>query len=329
MDRLVVIGASLSGVTALTDIVAALPGDFAVPILVVLHVGERPSVLPQVLANRSELRASHARHGELLRNGHIHVAPPDHHMLVVDGHIVLSRGPKEHRTRPAIDPLFRSAALSRGADVIGVVLTGLLDNGTAGLQAIKAAGGTAVVQDPEEALAPSMPASALRYVDVDHCVTLPLVPVLLTSLVAEPGRGSVATALRRCFAHEEEVALQEEDPMEHLEAIGSPSTFTCPECHGTLWRILDSRPRRYRCHTGHGFTERTLRDAMAGASDEAMESARRSLQERELLLRDMAEESRATGSVAEATRLDAAAKQLNRQGELLVELLEQGPEPFE
>jgi two-component system chemotaxis response regulator CheB len=327
--RLVVIGASLGGVSALMQIASALPKDFAAPILVVLHVGEQPSVLPRLLGSGPALSAAHGIDGEALRAGHIHIAPPDHHMVVVDDRIALSRGPKEHHTRPAIDPLFRSAAIAHGADVIGVVLTGRLDDGTAGLQAIKAAGGIAVVQDPADAFAASMPASALRYADVDHCVTLPLIPVLLASLVAETvGRTTVADGQQR-IGHEHWLTLQDGNAMEHLEAIARPSTFACPDCHGTLWAILDVRPQRYRCHTGHGFTARTLQEALAGASDDALASARRALQERELLLRDMAERSRARGPVDEAERLDAAAKRLDRQGELLDDLIRQTPEPIE
>ena len=148
MAGLVVIGASLGGVSALKQIAAALPPDFGAPVLMVLHVGQYPSSLPTLFARGAALAVAHATDGEPLRGGRIVIAPPDHHMLVIDDRIVLTRGPKEHHTRPAIDPLFRSAALAYGPDVIGVVLTGLLDDGTAGLQAIKRAGGTAVVQDP-------------------------------------------------------------------------------------------------------------------------------------------------------------------------------------
>jgi two-component system chemotaxis response regulator CheB len=329
MARLVVIGASLGGVGALMQIASALPEDFAAPVLVVLHVGEQPSVLPRLLAQISQLPAAHAVDGQPLRAGQIVVAPPDLHMLVVDDRIALARGPKEHHTRPAIDPLFRSAALAHRSDVIGVVLTGRLDDGTAGLQAIKDAGGIAVVQDPDDAIASSMPASALKYVDVDHCVTLPLIPVLLTSLVAKASPRPIVAAPPERLVHEHQAALQQGDPVAHLDAIGKPSSLACPECHGTLWEILDSRPQRYRCHTGHGFTARTLHEAMTGASDDAMASARRALQERELLLRQMADQSRADGRGDDAERLDGAARQLNRQGELLVELIEHGTEPLE
>jgi two-component system, chemotaxis family, protein-glutamate methylesterase/glutaminase len=328
MARIVVIGASLGGVSALQQIAAALPKDFAAPVLMVLHVGQQPSTLPAILASTAALEVAHATDGEPLSRGRILIAPPDHHMFAIDGRIVLTRGPKEHHTRPAIDPLFRSAALAYGPNAVGVVLTGQLDDGTAGLQAIKSAGGLAVVQDPIDAVASSMPLSALRYVDVDHCVSLPFIPALLTTLAAVPPRAPVARPDKR-IGSEQELTLQKGDPIEHMEAIGRPSTFACPDCHGTLWEVLDARPQRYRCHTGHGFTARTLQDAMQLAGDEALWNVRRALQERQILLRKMAARHRDTGEITAAGQLEFAAAKLDRQGELLLAMLGKGPEPVE
>jgi two-component system chemotaxis response regulator CheB len=212
--------------------------------------------------------------------------------------------------------------------VIGVVLTGNLDDGTAGLQAIKAAGGLAIVQDPDEAAAPSMPRSALKYVDVDHCLALPLIPLLLASLAAEPPRAAPSTPAD-LLAREQALTLSEGDPMEHLEAISKPSTFVCPDCHGALWEVLDSRPQRFRCHTGHGFTARTLQDALALAGDEALWNALRSLQEREMLLQTMADQDRAVGEELSAARLEAAARRLQHQRDMLRGLVEKSPDPVE
>ena len=325
---MIVIGASLGGVPALMHIAATLPRELGASVLAVLHVGEQPSILPALLATNSRLDVSHARDDEQPRPGHLYVAPPDQHMLVIDDRIVLTRGAKEHHTRPAIDPLFRSAALARGADAIGVVLTGLLDDGTAGLQEIKQRGGVAVVQDPEDAIASSMPATALANVAVDHCVPLALIPPLLRSLVAAPsGPSSAAPGVGS--EHEQQITLQKGDPVEHLHAIGKPSTFACPDCHGTLWEILESRPQRYRCHTGHGFTARTLQDTLATAGDEAMANAHRALQEREVLLREMARRHRAEGDERIVATLEAAARRLQRQVAGLKALIETSPEPIE
>ena len=328
MSRLIVVGASLGGVSALMQMAAALPADFPAPILAVLHVGEHRSSMPALLSRRSPLSVSHAEHEESLENGHIYLAPPDHHMLVFGSRILLSRHAKEHHTRPAVDPLFRSAALAHGADVIGVVLTGGLDDGTAGLQAIKQRGGTAIVQDPRDAFAPGMPESALKYVEVDHCLPLALIPRLMTSLASMP-------ALRQriepdpILQHEQDLTLMKGDAMEHLRAIGSPSTFACPDCHGTLWSVEGALPSRYRCHTGHGFTERTLQEAMEQASDEAAWSAVRALQERGKLLEQMSTRRAQEGDAPAAERLRAAAASLEAQVALLRELLENSQEHVE
>lgn len=171
METLIVMGASVGGVNALSTICAALPASFPAPILAVMHVGARNSVLPEVLGKNSALPVRFAETGEAVRPGCILLAPPGQHMLVVSAAgqpcIELTRGPKENHTRPAIDPLFRSAAAAYGRRVVGVILSGYLDDGTAGLQAIKACGGKALVQEPQEAQAPSMPQSALAHVEVD------------------------------------------------------------------------------------------------------------------------------------------------------------------
>jgi two-component system, chemotaxis family, protein-glutamate methylesterase/glutaminase len=175
----VVVGASYGGVEAMQKLFADLPATIPAAIFVVLHIGPHPSQLPDLLNKCCTLPARHARHGELIRPGNIYVAPPDHHLLVRRQHMTLSRGPRENWTRPAIDPLFRSAARSYGPAVVGVILTGRLNDGTAGLFDIKRKGGITVVQDPSDALCPSMPSSALKHVAIDHCVGLADMPRLL------------------------------------------------------------------------------------------------------------------------------------------------------
>lgn len=191
---MVVIGASAGGVEAIGFLAAALPSDFAAAVLVVLHVGAHNSVLPWLLNRRGPLPARHPEDRDPIRPGHIYVAPPDHHLLVEPGHMRLSRGPRENWARPAIDPLFRSAARAYGPGVVGVVLTGGLNDGTAGLFEVKQRGGLTVVQDPADAISPSMPRSALRHVAVDHCLPLTDIPTFLAELVAEEGLDAVAQA---------------------------------------------------------------------------------------------------------------------------------------
>ncbi|HKX45002.1 MAG TPA: chemotaxis protein CheB [Burkholderiaceae bacterium] len=328
-QRLIVIGASAGGVPALMRLVSELPFEFAAPLLIVQHIGTHQSVLPQLLAARSRRDAAHAIDGERLKPGTIRVAPPDHHMLVADGAIVLNRGPRENLARPAIDPLFRSAALAHGPGVIGVVLTGRLDDGTVGLQEIKRRGGITVVQDPEDADEPSMPRSAIRHVEVDHVVPLALMPMLLISLAARDVAPAPAPPVAGPALAETKLAMHRGNPMAVLNEIARPSTYVCPECQGALWQILDSRPTRFRCHTGHAFTARTLQSAMTESSDQAGWSALRAMQERTLLLHQLADLERGAGHDDEAKRLEASAAHIERQVGVLHQILEDGPEPIE
>jgi two-component system, chemotaxis family, protein-glutamate methylesterase/glutaminase len=327
MPRLILVGASAGGVDALQHLAAQLPA-LPCPLLVVLHVGAHRSLLPQLLARHGELSAAHASDGEALRAGHLHVAPPDHHMLVVGDRIELTRGPREHHSRPAIDPLFLSAALSHGPGAVGVVLTGMLDDGTAGLQAIKACGGVAVVQDPEEAYAPSMPRSVLHNVDVDHCVALAAMPALLQSLTTAPVPPSFGPPSPRLL-HELALSRTQGAGMDHLHAIGQPSPYACPECHGILFRVEGAVPERFRCHTGHAYTTRSLQQAVAGATDEALWNALRAAQEQQALLAHMAAVYRAARDDEQAQRADAAARQARDQAQALRSIVESAPAPLE
>ena len=239
----------------------------------------------------------------------------------------LSLAAKQHHTRPAIDPLFVSAALAGGPQAIGVILTGWLDDGTAGLQAIKACGGTAVVQDPADAEIADMPTSALRHVEVDHCVPLARMAQLLTSLASRPVDGTLLSPPPAPLVHEHELLLAKGDPMEHLAQIANPSSYVCPECHGGLWEVSGAQPRRFRCHTGHGFSLRTLQDSLAEAADESLWNARRALQERLVLLREMAatpadEPNRQDAAVSAAACLQSQLGQLEH-------LMNEVPDPVE
>jgi len=328
---IVVIGASAGGVQVLLDLAAALPAPFPASVLVVLHVGAHRSVLPELMGARGANPVLHPADGQPLRAGTIYVAPPDHHMLVENtlvesrlventlahsGAIRLQRGAKEHHARPAIDPLFRSAALAYGPRVIGVVLSGYLDDGTAGLQAIKRCGGTAVVQDPADAEQPSMPASALHSVEVDHCVPAGRLAQTLVALVGQPlvaSRPAVPMELIR----EQAISTGVGNQMEHLNAIGKPSTFACPDCDGVLWEIAGTQPKRYRCHTGHGFSLRSLVYTQALNTDHALWGAVRALQEREVLLRALVDSG---GSADEDATLSVLAAQAERTAQQALQL---------
>lgn len=284
---LIVVGASAGGLRVLMRLVAALAGDFP-PVLVVQHIGHHVSVLPELMGRVGRNKVLHPQSGHRIESGTILVAPPDHHMLVTpDGEIELTTGPKENFARPAIDPLFRSAAIAYGPRVIGVVLSGRLDDGTAGLQAIKAAGGIAVVQDPDDAEEPSMPASAMRFVDVDRVAKSEDLARVLQELIREPitTHAEVSMATR----HEQALSTDGRDAMRMLDEIGSRSELSCPECGGVLWEIDGSRPKRFRCHTGHAYSITALDQSQASHADEALWSALRAMHERHRLLHMMLE----------------------------------------
>lgn len=315
----IVIGASSGGVSALLDLVGSLPADLPAIVGVVLHIGSQASILPELLTARGKLKAEHAKDGQELLPGRVYVAPPDHHMLFTPRGVQLLRGPRENHARPAIDPLFRSAAMHWRDRAVGVVLTGFLDDGTAGLAAIKSCGGTTIVQDPATASEPSMPASALANVDVDHCLALQEMPGVLVGRVQEPATGlhPVPEILVR-----ETAVLEGKHVFENLNAMAMPSTLTCPDCGGALWEMKEARPLRYRCHTGHAFTARSLETLQSQVAEHSLWSSVRSLQEREVLLRRLATVSRATGDARQGDVGIAEADRLRSQIKVLIELIE-------
>jgi two-component system chemotaxis response regulator CheB len=230
----------------------------------------------------------------------------------------LRRGPRESLARPAIDPLFRSAACSFGARVIGAVLTGALNDGTAGLAAIKRCGGIAVVQDPADAAVPDMPPSARTHVAVDHCLPLAGMGALLARLAAEPAGETPEIPMD--IRLEAAIAAQELAGMTTEDRLGTPSRFGCPECHGTLWEIADGDMLRYRCHVGHAFTA----DVMLAAQDDGermLWSLLRSHQERAELVRRMAERERAHKRHNAAARLQERAREYDEDAELVRSIL--------
>jgi two-component system chemotaxis response regulator CheB len=247
---LIVIGASRGGLDVLKAVLSALPADFSAPVLVAMHVGAYQSRLPELLAAVCSLKVLHASDAEVIKPGTVLVAPPDRHMLVDGNKIRLVMGAKENYSRPAIDPLFRSAAISQRERVIGVILTGDLDDGTVGLQAIKACGGIALVQDPSEAEAPSMPSSAITYVEVDACLPRLEIAERLMSLAQEQ-RSVAGCGPTKTMILENKISLGSRlNAIRSLDQVAPRSVMTCPECQGVLWE-MDSAPLRYRCHTGH------------------------------------------------------------------------------
>jgi two-component system, chemotaxis family, protein-glutamate methylesterase/glutaminase len=317
---IVVVGASAGGVEALTDLTGSLTSDLPAAVFVVLHLpATGTSALPEILGRNGPLPAAHVKDGEPIRPGRIYVAPPDHHVLVRTGHVHLSRGPRENGHRPAIDPLFRSAAREYGARVIGLVLSGALDDGTAGLLAIKSRGGTAVVQDPADALYPGMPGNALEHVEVDHVLAAATMGELLARLVADPAEPPPDAAPSDMRV---EVAM-EGFSLEAMEGghPGRPSGFSCPDCNGVLWQIRDGGLERYRCRVGHAWSPESLLTQQSEALEAALWVALRSLEERAALARRLAEAARRRGYSITPTRFEEQAAEAQEAARLVRDLL--------
>ena len=313
MLAIVVIGASEGGVDAIRALAAALPVTFPAAVFVVLHIGAHRSQLPALLNLSGRLPASHATDGEPIQPGRIYVAPPDHHLVIEPGHMRLTRGPRENWARPAIDPLFRSAAEAYGADVIGLILTGGLNDGTAGLFEIKRCGGMAIVQDPDDAANPSMPRSALQHVAVDHCTPLSDLPALLTALIGRAPRTATGVPAGPKTRRQEMTADYKLD---------DPVAVTCPDCGGALRRTELGTLTQFRCHIGHVYTADVMVAAQFAALEWSLEAAMRSLSERGDLCRQMADKTREAGDTDTAEHWTAAMHEAKARTGMLRELLE-------
>lgn len=318
--NIVVIGCSVGGVEALQTIAAGLPEDFSAAVFVVLHLSPQShSVLPDILNRAGPLPAKHPVQREQIRQGHIYVAPPDHHLIIIieDGHILLSRGPKENRHRPSVDPLFRSAARAYGRQVIGIVLTGSLDDGTVGLQTVKKAGGVAIVQEPDDAVCADMPRSAIDHVKVDHVVPVTQIPALLAEHVPQPvasgnGAGKNTQIRKEIKYAEADMAAIEDDARP-----GTPSQFACPDCGGVLWEMEDEGMLRFRCRVGHAYTAQSLDAQQSEAVEGALWAAIRALEESASLARQMAQRAGYNKSHRAARRFEENARDKMEQAALL------------
>ena len=279
----IVIGASAGGVDAIRTIVAGLPATLNAAVFVTLHIGAHKSDFPWLLDRLGTLPASHAMQGEAIRAGHIFVAPPDHHLTIEPGKVVLTRGPRENLARPAIDPMFRSAARAYGSSAIGVILTGGLNDGTAGLFEVKAQGGTAIVQDPQDAASTSMPKSAIANVAVDHVVPIAQMAALLIRLVNEQ------LAAGRQEHGDQASGDAQEKGMTAQFTLNPPVAITCPDCGGALRRSALGSLTQFSCHIGHVYTAEVMLAAQFLAMERSVEQAMRSLSERAELCRVMME----------------------------------------
>lgn len=325
---LIVVGASAGGVDALQVIVRALPMDLPAAVLIVMHTTpEGPYLLPQILSKAGPLEVAASVDGVPIEHGKVYVAPPDHHMLVKGNRINLSKGPKENRSRPAIDPLFRTAAAAYGPRVVGVILTGMLDDGTAGLSAVKERGGTRIVQDPKDALYPSMPKSALRYVGADYTVPVTEIAPLLARLAREPIKTPENLPISRLNEIESRFVQMETMSMQDMDSIGSHAGVSCPECHGPMWKIKDGTLQRYRCHVGHAYTAQTMAEGQIEAQEIHLWQALRLMKERVSLIWEMRCLAEDGERESEANSWDAKVKQLQRNIDSIQGMLQEENPP--
>ena len=318
LKDIIVIGASAGGVDALQRLCAGLPADFPGCIFIAQHLSpSSKSVLPQLIDRLTPLRALSPVDGQEIEAGHIYVAAPDHHMLLREGRVLMRRGPYENRTRPAINALFRSAAVHYGSRVVGVVLTGLLDDGTDGLIAIKATGGTSVVQDPDDAEWPSMPRNALKRDHVDYALPLDEIAPLLLQLSGEPVGPTVP--LPEEYAVEDRIAAQEFAVVEpEIVTPGEPSHISCPDCGGVLNQIVMQDEVRFRCQIGHAFTPLGLAHAQNEELERALAIAVRTHRDRIRLFDQMEQSAKSRGLAHAERRWEAAAA----ESEELIAVLE-------
>ncbi|HEY0495740.1 MAG TPA: chemotaxis protein CheB [Kutzneria sp.] len=317
----VVVGASAGGVESLLQLMSALPPDLPATVLVVLHMpSSGTSALPAILDRVGPLPVRRAAHGEPLLPGHVYTAIPDHHLLVIDGVMGLSKGPTESGHRPAVDSLFRSAARVAGPRVIGVVLSGALDDGTAGLMSIVARGGAAVVQDPSEALYASMPENALREVPTAHVAPAAKLGEVVAALTREEVDGRPRRTMSASDVLETEIAEHGLGKGElGMETMSEPSGFTCPDCDGSLMTIADTQ--RYRCRVGHAWTLEALADQKDVQLERALWTALRTLDEKISLNRRMERTAVQRGSGLVARRYAASAAEATQAAATLRDFL--------
>jgi two-component system chemotaxis response regulator CheB len=327
--KLVVIGASAGGLEALLQIIERLPNALSVPILIVVHTrNESDSLLPKILGRVSRFPVCFAKHRAEIKPAHIYIAPPDFHLLVSPLGLKLSRGPRENGFRPAVDPLFRSAARVYRSSVMGIILSGALDDGSYGLKVLKDSGGIAVVQDPDDASFPSMPANAIRVVDVDHVLPASQIADLIAKLSETLNKGEPAMARKKSQKEPEPQLVSDETDVQDMQKeFGPPSALTCPDCGGALWEIQDGALARYRCHVGHQYSIEGLDAEHQDAVEGALWSAVRVLEEHADLRHRMARRADAGGLKQVSDAFTRSARDSHQQAHTIRELLFGRAEP--
>lgn len=317
--QIVVVGTSAGGLNALIALIEQLPENFPAPVLIVQHISADATgdVLLDALNKHGKLNCIHAIQGEPVKAGYVYLAPSDHHLMIEkNGRIQVTKGARENRSRPAIDPLFRSAAVAFGNRVTGILLTGYLDDGTAGLIAIKRCGGICIVQDPNDAEYPDMPKNALNQLKVDYCVGIAQMGGLLFKLMAR--KISKQKAIPEDIQREAKIAERVLSDLAAVNSLGEQVPYNCPGCGGVLWKMQKGSFLRYRCHTGHAYTAAELLAEQTGKIEETMWTALRMFEERRNLLTTIAEKQTGAPARSAAERAKLSQVHIDRIREVLL-----------
>jgi two-component system, chemotaxis family, protein-glutamate methylesterase/glutaminase len=311
--RVVVIGTSAGGLNALKELVGQLPNDFPLPVFMVRHIS--PDATGKILLNElndvGTIKCLHAKSGSHPKPGHGYLAPSDHHLLIDENlKMLVTKGAHENRSRPAIDPLFRSAAVAYGSGAIAILLTGYLDDGTSGMKAIKKCGGICIVQDPEDAEYPDMPGNALNNVAVDYCVPIAEMGKLLATIISRkiPGRKAIPEEV----LIEAKIAGRVLSDLSSVNELGEQVPFNCPGCGGVLWKVDKDDDLRFRCHTGHAYTAANLLAEQTNKIEETMWTALRMFEEHKNLLSQMARGKKGVASQTVQERVKMAQVHIDR-----------------
>src|SRR3954447_13573513 len=328
MSALTVIGGSAGGIEALTSVVAALPSSTRAPVLAVIHVlATHRSRLPEILQRHTALEVAHATDGEKLRPGTVRIAPPDHHVVVVDGGLRLSRGPRENRHRPSIDVLFRSAVRWHGADVTAVLLSGGPGDGVGGLSLVKAAGGVTLVQDPAQSFSPALPEDAIETVGPDFVGSASELGARVGARLRGEPQSNRQLGSSDAGVHDDlhdELRVEAQGEMAGVEMTGSgwkPSGFACPDCNGALWELGGDRLIRFRCRVGHSYAAESLLDGQAEELEEALWSAINVMEERSELSRRLADRADEHGFSETSQRYRSTSDDMHKQADHIRALL--------
>lgn len=312
--RVIVMGASAGGLQAITKVISQLQSNFPIPILVVQHISADATgnALLDSLTRNSQLICGHAKNGTVMKAGHLYLAPSNHHLMIdEDKTLLVTKGAHENRSRPAIDPLFRSAAVTFGTGAVAILLTGYLNDGTSGMEAIKRCGGICIVQDPKDAEYPAMPESALSQVKVDYCLPLSQMGGLINKLLLTKVKKQISVP--EDIRTETDIAKRVISDLPSVNSLGNLVPFNCPGCGGVLWEIkATDKGLRYRCHTGHAYTASSLLAEQNMKIEETMWTALRMFEERRNLLLTMSRDQKGSAANSSIERADASQVHIDR-----------------